>query len=104
LLKIRVWTKVVLLGLVAIYTLLFIFLNTGQSIDVWLFFGVEPRMSVLLALAGAFVLGSLVTLLVRTVVKTVQQVKVARERGRTQRMEREIADMRTKASSLQSRK
>ena len=98
LLKVRIWVKVVLLSLVGIYTLLFIFLNARQEIGMWLFFGVRPTVNVLVALLCAFLLGSLLTLLARTLATTVRQVRDSRERARTQRLEREVADMRVKAA------
>ncbi len=102
-LKIRIWTKLILLGLVGVYALLFIFLNSGDYLTLWLFFNVEPRVPMLLALLGAFVLGSLLTLLIRAVIRTMQQVKTSRSRGRTERLEREISDMRTKSARLRTR-
>ena len=103
LLKIRIWTKVILLSLAAIYTLLFLFLNSTEQVSVWLFWGVEPTTSLLVAILGAFLLGSLLTLLVRMVIKTVRQMGKAREMGRTKKLEGEIRDMRTKAAKLQTR-
>ena len=102
LLKIRIWTKVAALALMLVYTLLFIFKN-NEPVRVWLFFNTDPQISLLVALLGAFLLGALLTLLVRTIVTTVRQIRSARERDRSVRLEREIAEMRTKAASLQTR-
>ena len=103
LLKIRIWTKVIALAVAGLYTLVFLLQNTGEQVELWLFFGVAPTMSLLVAMLSSFLLGALLTLLVRMVIKTVRQMQKARERGRTQRLENEIRDMRTKASTLQTR-
>lgn len=103
-LKIRIWAKIILLALLVLYALLFLFKNS-QPVSLWLFFGFEIQsINVILALLGAFLLGSLTTIAVRMVFKTVTQVRNSRDRGRTERLEREIADMRTKAATLQTRK
>lgn len=103
LLKVRIWTKIILLALVVLYTLAFAFSNSDEDINVWLFFNREPRVNVLVALLGAFVLGSLMTVLIRMVYSTLGQFRASRERTRTHRLEREIADMRTKATTLRTR-
>ena len=102
LLKIRIWAKIILLAILVVYTLLFLFLNSDQT-DLWLFFGTTIRTNVIVALLGAFLLGALTTIAVRMVLKTVQQMRLSRDRGRTDRLEREIADMRTKSARLQTR-
>jgi uncharacterized integral membrane protein len=103
LLKAWIWTKIVLLALVVLYTMLFAFKNSDEDITLWLFVAREPTVNVLVALLGAFALGALVTALLRTVISTVRQMRTARDRNRTLRLEREIADMRTKAATLRTR-
>jgi len=103
LLKTWIWTEIVFLGLVVLYTMVFALNNSDEDITLWLFLGKEPRMNVLIALLGAFALGALVTALLRTVISTVRQMHTARERTRTLRLEREIASMRTKANTLRTR-
>lgn len=100
LLKIKIWTKVTLLSLAAIYTALFLILNNGEKVSVWLFFGQEPRTSLVVALIAAFALGSLLTLLVRMVFTTVRQIRTSRDRTRSKMLEAEIKDMRQKTASL----
>ena len=102
-LKLRIWLKLIVLGLLLLYTLLFVFLN-NRDVELWyLPFTDRATVPVLVALIGAFILGALLAVMVRMVVRTVSQIRESRDRGRTQRLEREIADMRTKAQSLQSR-
>lgn len=104
LLKIRIWAKIILLVLVLVYTLLFVFFNQ-RDVVLWYFpFADRATVPVLVALIGAFILGAMLAVLIRMVLKTVTQIRDSRDRGRTERLEREIADMRTKAGSLQTRK
>ncbi len=100
LLKVRVWTKIILLSLVAIYSIVFILVNARGSIDIWLFptvtiIGISP----IVGLIAAFLLGALVTLLIRTVFTTWKQFRLSRESGRTDRLEREIQEMKLRSSS-----
>lgn len=105
LLKIRIWLKVILLALLVLYAIVFVWLNSGEYIDLWLFPTVTiEQLNVFVALVGAFLLGALLTVLVRTILTTVRQIRQSRERGRTQKLEREIADMRVKSNQLQQRK
>lgn len=103
LLRVWIWTKIILLGLVLLYTIIFVFANSDEQINVWLFPGTEPTVNVLIALLGAFILGSLLTILVRLVLNTLRQMRTASARDRTDRLEREIAEMRTKAATLRTR-
>jgi len=102
-LKIRIWTKVIIFIVVAIYALLFFYNNSGKVVAPWIFFGREPSMSLLLLIFLTFAIGVIGTLLVRTTVKTVRQVRELRQRNKAQKMERELADMKSKAAMLQTR-
>ncbi|MEM1012357.1 MAG: hypothetical protein AAGI46_09055 [Planctomycetota bacterium] len=99
LLKVRIWTKVTLLSIVAIYTIVFVLLNGRGTIDVWLFPTVTLNTSPIVGLLAAFVLGALAMLLTRMAFATLRQAKTAREKGRTDRLEREIQEMKLRASS-----
>ena len=101
--KVWIWSKIGLLALILIYTLFFVGFNSGEHIKLWLSFWHEPTVPMLVALLGAFLLGSLLTILVRTVFTTLRQIRKTREHDRTSRLEREIAEMRTKASVLRTR-
>lgn len=103
LLRIWIWAKIILLGIVLLYTLLFVFKNSSEGMELWYFPNRIAPVPVLVALIGAFLLGSLLTILVRLVFNTIRQMRSARDRDRTARLEREIADMRTKASTLRTR-
>jgi uncharacterized membrane protein YciS (DUF1049 family) len=100
LLKIRVYTKIVLLSLVAIYSLAFILVNTGQTVDLWLFpFVTIQGMNTILALLAAFILGVIVTLLLRTALATWKQLRLSRDRDRTDRLEHEIQEMKLRGGT-----
>ena len=99
--KIRVWTKIVLLSAVAIYLLIFVFKNTGEDkhISLWVWFGKEPTAPVLIFLPAAFLFGVIATLLARTVWRTLRQLQEMKRK----RMERETAAIITRAAKLRVR-
>ena len=103
-LKIKVWTKVGLFALLFVYVLAFIFKNIEPRVDLWVWFLKPPiNLSVLLLALVSFLIGVLGTILSRTTFKTVRQLRGLNERNRARRLEREVAEMRTKASMLRSR-
>ncbi len=102
-LKIKVWTKGIVGALLLIYILIFIAQNSGQTVKFWWFFGQEPETSLLIFTFFTFFFGVFITLLVRAALKTVRQIREIRERNRTARLEREVAEMRSKASMLKTR-
>ena len=69
----------------------------------WFWFGREPDTSVLILVLCAFLLGVVGTILFRTTIKTLRQLRNLRDRTRSERLEREVAEMRTKAAMLRSR-
>jgi uncharacterized integral membrane protein len=102
-LKIKIWTKAILFGVIALYVLVFFYKNAGKDVTLWYFFGREYPISVLLLVFLTFVIGVIGTLLVRTTLKTVRQIRDVRVRERAVRLEREVADMKAKAAMLQTR-
>ena len=102
-LKIKVWTKAILFGAVLIYALLFIYNNSGEPVNFWWWFSRTHPTSVFFLTAGAFLAGIVFTILVRTSWKTWRQIRTMRERNRTGKLEREMADMKAKAAMLQTR-
>jgi uncharacterized integral membrane protein len=102
-LKIKVWTKVVLFAVLAIYGLLFILFNKGSEVTFWYWFGHEPKMPALILALGAFISGIVVTILLRTTFKTIGQVRELQSRSRAQRLAREMEQMKTKAAMLRTR-
>ena len=104
-LKIRIWAKSILFGLIALYALVFLLSNFSQTISLWLFPSVSVEdVNAMLALFIAFLLGGLITLLVRTILKTIGQMRKARDQGRNDRLEREISEMKMKSSGMGQRR
>ena len=102
-LKIKIWTKVVVFALVAIYLLVFFLKNNDREVQFWYWYNRAPQTPVLLLAGLSFVAGVLVAVLVRMMFKTIHQVRDMRNRSRTERLEREVADMKAKAAMLQTK-
>ena len=103
-LKIKVWTKLLLFALLSVYVLTFIWKNIGPKVDLWVwYFTPSINMSVLLLALVSFLIGVLGTVLSRTTIKTFRQIRQIQERGRTERMQREVEEMKAKAAMLRSR-
>ena len=103
-LKVKIWTKGIIFGLILLYALFFI-INNGTTAKVWFWFGEAGKAEtpLLVMLFVTFLLGVLMTILVRTTIKTIQQFRELKARNRTERLEREVADMKSKAARLQTR-
>jgi hypothetical protein len=103
-LKIKIWTKVALLSFVTIYLLTFIFKNSDEPAKFWYWFWrPDVETSILYFTLFTFAAGVLTTILVRMMFKTVHQVRDMRNKARTERLEREVADMKAKAAMLQTK-
>lgn len=102
-LKIWIWTKITVFGLLALYVLVFVIKNNDNDAEFWFWFGREWQLPVLILSAASFVAGIIAAVLVRTTLKTVRQIRDVRERSRTERLEREVTDMRSKAAMLKTR-
>ncbi|HEY0007497.1 MAG TPA: hypothetical protein VGB55_02130 [Tepidisphaeraceae bacterium] len=100
-LKIRVFSKIALFSLVAIYLLLFIFNNTGvdRQVTLWTWFNMEPRVPVLVFIPAAFLFGVITTLLVRTIWRTIIQMRELKRK----RLEKEAAAVVARAAKLRVR-
>src|SRR4051812_35862782 len=104
-LKIKVWTKITLFALGAVYILAFVFKNTGsdRTIKFWWWYEKEVQTSVFVLALISFFVGVVATLLARTTWITYRQIQNMQNRSRSSRLEREVADMKTKAAMLQTR-
>jgi hypothetical protein len=78
LLKIKVWTKLILLGLVILFVLVFMWQNHGNTANVWFFVNHQP--SVLELLTFTFLAGVVATLLARPVYRTLEQISELRKK------------------------
>ncbi len=102
-LKIKLWTKIAICAFVAIYLLVFIVKNNGYKVDFWFWYNRQVNESVLLLVSAAFLTGVLATILTRMMFHTARQFSVMRNNSRTEKLEREVADMKAKAAMLQTR-
>jgi hypothetical protein len=104
-LKIRIWTKVVVFGAVGLYALAFVVSNWDVHVErvtiplIKAYYNV-PLLTVLLMTALLSVVG---TWLLGTIVRTVRQLKEMRTRGRTAKLEKEMAQMKAKAGMLKTK-
>jgi uncharacterized integral membrane protein len=102
-LKIKVWTKITIGVALFLYGIVFLYQNGSRPVKPWFWIGREPDTSVLVLVLCAFLVGVIGTILFRTTIKTIRQLRNLAERTRAERLEREVADMRTKAAMLRSR-
>lgn len=103
-LKIKIWTKTLIVVAMTAYALLFIYNNSAREpVKFWYWFNREPETSPLLLVLFSFLAGVIGTLLVRATFTTIRQIRELRERNRITRLERDNADMRAKAAMLQTR-
>lgn len=102
-LKIKVWTKGIIVGALLIYALIFIIKNSGEQVTFWYWFGQQQPTSVLWLVAITFLVGVIGTILVRTTFTTIRQIRDIRHKNRIDRLERETAEMKAKAARLQTR-
>ena len=102
-LKIKIWTKVTVAGLIALYVLIFVLKNGGRQAKFWYWVGRDYETSLLSLVAFAFLIGGLVAILATTTFRTVRQIRELRVRNRSAKLEAEVRDMRTKAAMLQTK-
>ena len=102
-LRIKVWAKVALFALLFVYVLTFIFKNIEPRVSLWVWYNRQIDLSVLLLALISLLIGVLGTILSRTTYKTIRQLRELREKNRSLRLEREVAEMRTKAAMLRPR-
>jgi hypothetical protein len=75
----------------------------GKPLKFWYWIDHQADTSVLVLVLWAFVTGVVGTILIRTTVKTLRQIREMQERGRTEKMHRELRDMKAKAGMLRSK-
>jgi uncharacterized integral membrane protein len=101
-LKIKVWTKGITVAIVSIYALLFVYNNSAEA-NVWWWFNRSFKSSTVVLILIAFLAGVVGAVMVRTTFTTLRQIKDLRSRSRSDRIERELADMKDKAARLQTK-
>src|SRR3954451_22543774 len=95
-LKIWVWIKGIAVALLVLYAILFAYNNSNRA-TLWWWFNHQWESSTLMLMGISFVAGMISVVLISTTLRTMRQIKDLRSRGRADRLEREIADMKTKA-------
>ena len=103
--KIKLWTRVILFGALAIYLLIVITMNWNLRVDglFSLVFVEYQKPRILVVLLVTAVLSVFGWWLIRTIFKALRQFRDVRDRSRTARLEREITEMRAKAGMLQKK-
>src|SRR4051812_13164732 len=103
--KIKLWTRVVVFGALTLYLLVVVLMNWDKRLNgplqlVFITFESPRVLVVLLVTALVSVLGWWLT---KTVYKTTRQFRSVRERSRTAKLEKEMAEMRVKAGMLREK-
>jgi uncharacterized integral membrane protein len=102
-LKIKVWTRIAIFAVLFLYVILFVANNSSRQVKFWYWINHEANTTVLPLVLWAFCTGVVGSFLVRTTFKTLRQFRDMQERGRTEKMHRELQGMKTKAGMLRPR-
>ena len=100
-LKIKIGTKIGIFAILTIAVLVFLFQNVNKEVKIWLWN--EYQTTLLKVLFFTALISVIFTILIGTAMRTVRQIKELRTRNRAERLEAEVADMRSKAAMLQTR-
>jgi uncharacterized integral membrane protein len=102
-LKIWVWTKAIVAGLLVIYLMVFAAKNSGKPVEFWVWYNVHPEESVLVLSLYAFLGGIVFAVVSVTAFRTIRQVQELSRRNRMERTEKHIAELHAKAASLHAK-
>jgi hypothetical protein len=103
-LKIKIWTKISIFGLIVLYLALFLFKNADQPVIIWFWFGKEPiRSTALEVIPVTLLIGVIGTLIVRMAFRSIRQIRELRARNAATRMTKDVEDLKTKAAMLQTK-
>jgi hypothetical protein len=100
-LKIKVGTKIAIFVILTIATLLLVVQNINKPVKIWLWN--EYDTTLLKVLFFTVLVSVIFTVLLATAFRTIRQIREIRARSRSQRLEDEIRDMKSKASMLQTK-
>jgi len=103
--KIKLWTRIVIFGALTLYLLVVVLMNWDKRLNgplqlVFVTFESPRVLVVLLVTALVSLFGWWLT---KTVYRTTRQFRTVRDRSRTAKLEKEMADMRAKASMLREK-
>jgi len=102
-LKFKIWTKVILALLALTYILVFVISNHAHGANVWILPWHEIQTTVLYVAGISFLVGVLVAILFRTIIRTRRQIRELQERNRSVKLERAVQDMHAKAAMLRAK-
>jgi lysylphosphatidylglycerol synthetase-like protein (DUF2156 family) len=103
-LKIKIWTKIILFTIVVIYLGIFIFQNNNQPLQIWWWFTKDRiQTSALEVIPITLLAGVVGTLIVRMAFRAVRQFRELRKRSAAAKLNRDVEDLKTKASTLQTK-
>ena len=102
-LKFRIWTKIISFTFLLLYSIVFNAKNSDRPVKPWLWPYTDTDTTVLALAVSACLLGIIGTILVRTTLRTLRQIKELRARTQAEKLERQVADMQNKAARLRPR-
>jgi hypothetical protein len=102
-LSIKAWTQRLILAALVLYAGIYIWKNSDEPVKFWFWFKHEHETTVFILTTGAFFAGVVVTILISTALKTIRQIRELRSRGRHEKLERDMEEMKAKAAMLQIR-
>jgi len=101
-LKLRIWTKTIAYVVLILYVSIFFF-NNKDDVTIWYWFGKTYTSATWFVMFFVFLAGGLAAFLIRTTLKTLQQMRELKTRTQQTRIEKELADMKAKAAMLHTK-
>lgn len=102
-LKFKIWTKIIIFTLLFVYIVLFLYNNANKEARLWFWFGPEYETTVVRLILMTLLAGVIGTVLVRTVLRTLRQIRELRTRSRVAQMEQDVAHLKSRAGMLQTK-
>ncbi|HSU67107.1 MAG TPA: LapA family protein [Tepidisphaeraceae bacterium] len=102
-LKIKIWFKATLVAALLVYIILFTYFNASEKAHFWYWFHHQPETTLLVLVLCAFLAGVVASFLIGTTFRTMRQIHELQNRSRAQRLDRQIADIHSKAAMLQTK-
>ena len=102
-LKVKIWTKVGIAGVIGLYVLIFVLKNGGRQAKFWYWIERDYETSLLSLVFIAFLIGGLVAILATTTFRTIRQVRELRARNRAAKAEAALRDQEVKAAMLKTK-
>src|SRR5438034_583253 len=100
-LKIKVGTKIAVFAILSLAVLIFLIQNVNKPVKLWLWNEIDTTL--LKALFFTALLSVVFTILLGTTFRTIRQIKELHARSRSEKLEQDIRDMKSKAAMLQTK-